>query len=614
MAVGNFKSQDLRFLGLLAERFLPLRGEIRRRPRPSDQIAVSESHDKVRTMLDTSTAGTFEPPSPAARLAAHCRPLLHAVGELLERNRYVFLLLASLGYFSVTIYRAQHQLFWFDEIFTFYIARLPNIASIWNACMHGVDFNPPLLYLLTRWSQGIFGVNELGTRMPEVVGFWVFCLCLYRFTSLRANALAGFIALLLPLTTGGYWYAYDARSYGVVLGFFGLALISWQAAATRGPRQWASVAGLAASLSSAALCHCYAFLLFIPLGCGELARTIIRKRFDAAVWGALLLPAVVSVATVLPLVRSVHTHLGTWWPSFNDLWTGWDLSLPAGFARGRTILVMERSERILTQWFSLLLVALIGASALSLSSLTIKRKDGSAGWSFTSYETVALLAALFTPVIAFVSARLAHAPLYGRYSLIVVAGIACLVGAACKRSTAGVLVLGMTVLLIMGQFAVFYFGNTVIEPAGGSRIGKLPASNSFPFQMITDAASGGEPIALLDDWEFAPMFYYAPPSLQSRLVALTPALNPENYLRLQRCCGALGAISSQPDFLNAHPSFFVYSQEDKLLSKMESFGLQHGQITDQSCQGGHCLLRVTFPSPLSETRQGLSSAQNITPH
>jgi len=128
MAVGNFKSQDLRFLGLLAERFLPLRGEIRRRPRPSDQIAVSESHDKVRTMLDTSTAGTFEPPSPAARLAAHCRPLLHAVGELLERNRYVFLLLASLGYFSVTIYRAQHQLFWFYEIFTFYLARLPNIG------------------------------------------------------------------------------------------------------------------------------------------------------------------------------------------------------------------------------------------------------------------------------------------------------------------------------------------------------------------------------------------------------------------------------------------------------------------------------------------------------
>jgi hypothetical protein len=570
-------------------------------------------------MLDTRTAGRFELPSLAARLAAQFCALLHAVGDLLERNRFVFLVLASLGYFSVTIYRAQHQLFWYDEIFTFYISRLPNIASIWNACTHDVDFNPPLLYLLTRWSQGIFGANELGTRMPEVVGFWVFGLCLYRFVSLRANALAGFIAFLLPLTTGGYWYAYDARSYGLVLGFFGLALISWQAAATRGPRQWASVAGLATSLSSAALCHCYAFLLFIPLGCGELARTIIRKRFDAAVWGALVLPAVVSVATVLPLVRSVRT-LGAWRPGLNDLWTGWDLSLPTVFARGPSILVLERSERILTQWFSLLLVALIGGSALSLLSLAVNRKDGSTGWSFKSYETVALFAALFTPVIAFVSARLAHAPLYGRYSLIVVAGIACLVGAACKGSTAGALVLGMTVLLVMGQFAVFYFGKTVIEPAGGSRIGKHPASSSFSFPMITDAASGGDPIALLDDWEFGSMFYYAPPSLQSRLVALIPpgkiraALNREGYLRLQRCCGALGAISSQPDFLNAHPSFFVYSQEDKLLSKMASFGLQHGHITDQSCQGGHCLLRVTFLSPPSETRQSLSSAQSITPH
>jgi hypothetical protein len=570
-------------------------------------------------MLDTSTTGTVEPPSPAVRLAAHFRPLLHAVGDLFERNRYAFLLLASLGYFSVTIYRAQHRLFWFDEIFTFYIARLPNIASIWNVCTHGVDFNPPLLYLLTRWSQGIFGATELGTRMPEVVGFWVFCLCLYRFVSLRANGLAGFIAFLLPLTTGGYWYAYDARSHGLVLGFFGLALISWQAAATRGPRRWASVAGLATSLSSAALCHCYAFLLFIPLGCGELARTIVRKRFDAAVWGALVLPAVVSVATVLPLVRSVTHAFGTSRPGLNDLWTGWDLSLPAGFARGPTILVLERSERILTQWFSVLLVALIGGSALSLLSLSVKRKDVSTGWSFTSYETVALLAALFTPVIAFVSARLAHTPLNGRYSLTVVAGIACLVGAACKRSTAGVVVLAMTVLLIMGQFAVFYFGNTVIEPATASRIGKRPASNSFPFRMIADAARGGDPIVLLDDLEFASMFYYAPPSLQSRLVTLTPVVrtpatfNREGYLRLKRCCGALGAISSQPDFLNAHPSFFVYGQEDKLLSKMASFGLQHGQITDQFCQEGHCLLRVTSSSPQCETQQSPSSPQS-TPH
>jgi hypothetical protein len=280
--------------------------------------------------------------------------------------------------------------------------------------------------------------------------------------------------------------------------------------------------------------------------------------------------------------------------------------------------VLERSERILTQWFSLFLVALIGGSALSLFSLAINRKDASTRWSFTSYETVALLATLFTPVIAFVSARLAHAPLYGRYSLVVTAGIACLVGAACKRSTVGVVVLGVTVLLIMGQFAVFYFGNTVIEPASGSRIGKRPASDSFPFRRI-DAASGGDLIVLLDDLEFGPMFYYAPPSLQSRLVALIPAgktpaaLNPEGYLRLQRCCGALGTISSQPDFLSAHPSFFVYSQEDKLLSKMATFGLQQGQMTDLSCQGGHCLARVTFPSPQSEARQSPSSAPS-TPH
>jgi hypothetical protein len=95
--------------------------------------------------------------------------------------------------------------FWFDEIFTLYISRLPDLGSIWSACTHGVDFNPPLLYLLTRWSQAVFGANELGARIPQVVGYWVFCLCLYRFVSMRTNALAGFIALscqLPPAVTG----------------------------------------------------------------------------------------------------------------------------------------------------------------------------------------------------------------------------------------------------------------------------------------------------------------------------------------------------------------------------------------------------------------------------
>jgi hypothetical protein len=149
-------------------------------------------------------------PSPlrvADRIQRACDSLVRA----LTLHEYAFLLFASLGYFTITFYRAERKLFWFDEIFTLYIARLPDLGSIWSACIHGVDFNPPMVYLLTRWSQAFFGANELGARIPQVVGFWIFCLCLYRFVSIRTNALAGFIALLLPITTGDYWYAYLSK-------------------------------------------------------------------------------------------------------------------------------------------------------------------------------------------------------------------------------------------------------------------------------------------------------------------------------------------------------------------------------------------------------------------
>jgi hypothetical protein len=239
-----------------------------------------------------STRAVEGSPSPL-RVADQIQRAGDSLVRVLTLHQYAFLLLASLGYFAITFYRAPRRLFWFDEIFTLYIARLPDLASIWSACIHGVDFYPAMLYLLTHWSQAAFGANELGARIPQVVGFWVFCQCLYRFVSIRTNALAGFIALLWPITTPGYWYAYEARSYGLVLGFFGLALISWQAATDqahsecvvrvneqahsecvvrvkekRSSRRSIPLAGLAVSLIGAALCHGYTFLFFVPFGVG----------------------------------------------------------------------------------------------------------------------------------------------------------------------------------------------------------------------------------------------------------------------------------------------------------------------------------------------------------
>jgi hypothetical protein len=552
---------------------------------------------KVSILRQPTTAVRSEPASPSRGLIDQIVRGLDNVTAFLALHQYIFLALASVGYFAITGYRAHRRLFWFDEIFTFYISRLPDLASIWSACTHGVDFNPPLLYLLTRWSQDLFGVTELGTRIPQILGFWIFCLCLYRFVSLRTNPLAGFIALLYPLTTGAYWYAYDARSHGVVLGFFGVALISWQAAADRARGKIAPVLWLGASLIGAALCHCYAFILFIPLGIGELTRTILKKRIDTGVWCTFLLAAVVSVITVVPLLRAgrgilTSLEFTTTWAS---LAASWDLAF---------------NPRV-TFVFLLIVSASAVLPHIRRPFAGTTDSDGVNSWTFARYESAALAAILCAPLFVFIAARIGHAPMYGRYSLILTGGVACVIGAVAARSNAtGLLVLSMILLTITGGFAKFHREDAAYEPATDLAVSTRVASVSSDADWIASTAPGGDPVVLLNDLTFAPLFHYATSSIRSRLVYLPTDLNGEGYLRLQRCCGAPGTVSARPDFLAAHPDFFIYGPAAGFANQSDRFRGPRARVIDLGCREGYCLARVvSLPSgaePFSGTTQPLS--------
>ena len=174
------------------------------------------------------------------------------LAETLERHKGAVLAVFSIVYFGFTFYRASRKLFWFDELFTVYVSRLPDFKSVWRSLLTSVDFQV-VLYLLTRFSEHIFGEGHIATRLPEILGFWVFCLCLFRFVSLRLSVLSACVSLLFPLVTGAYWYAYEARAHGLVLGFCGIALISWQAAAELTARRGWWLFALGGSLACALL-------------------------------------------------------------------------------------------------------------------------------------------------------------------------------------------------------------------------------------------------------------------------------------------------------------------------------------------------------------------------
>ncbi|MBV9678722.1 MAG: hypothetical protein JO185_20470, partial [Acidobacteriaceae bacterium] len=118
-------------------------------------------------------------------------------------------ILAMMGMLGIV--KAYYKPLWLDEIMGVLIAKLPLKSDIWAICKAGVDNQPPLYHYAMRASIQFFGNDALGTRVPSLVGYLLFSLCLYWFVSRRASRLYGLAAMLFPWTTRCWYYATEGR-------------------------------------------------------------------------------------------------------------------------------------------------------------------------------------------------------------------------------------------------------------------------------------------------------------------------------------------------------------------------------------------------------------------
>src|ERR1700680_5005875 len=64
---------------------------------------------------------------------------LAAVEKFLDKHPFVVIGVFSVLYFIITSFHAARKLFWYDELFTWYMCALPNLHSIWAALIAGAD-------------------------------------------------------------------------------------------------------------------------------------------------------------------------------------------------------------------------------------------------------------------------------------------------------------------------------------------------------------------------------------------------------------------------------------------------------------------------------------------
>ena len=86
--------------------------------------------------------------------------------------------------------------------------------------------------------------------------------------------------------------------------------MSWQAAAEQTEKRLWQLSGLAVAVAGAMLTHTYGLLVILPVGFGELIRSIRIKRLDWTVWLTLGLSSSAILVSV-PLRQVFKSFLGT---------------------------------------------------------------------------------------------------------------------------------------------------------------------------------------------------------------------------------------------------------------------------------------------------------------
>lgn len=206
----------------------------------------------------------------------------------IERQAGWALLGLSALYVFGTITFARRKLFWFDEVSTLEIARLP-FARVFSALHAGADHQTIFFHLVTRASVWLAGDGLLGLRLPAVAGFLAMSLGLFVFVRRRLGTMSGFVAFLLPFLTGLERYTAEARAYGLMLAFCGIALVAWQAAASQSRNRTLSLSVLAVAALCATAAHSYAVFFIAALAAGEAVRFRETWKPDWALWAALAL-------------------------------------------------------------------------------------------------------------------------------------------------------------------------------------------------------------------------------------------------------------------------------------------------------------------------------------
>jgi hypothetical protein len=474
---------------------------------------------------------------------------LNALTERLRQaaaSRALVYTVFTVLYLVPTLWLANGKLMWDDEFFTLYLSR-SGWRSLLVSLATGADQHPPPFYYLTHWLLHLLGTNHLVLRLPAIVGFWILCVSLYEIVRKLTMPIWGVVAMLLPLSTEIYYYASEARGYGLVTGFSAMAVLAW-IMATEPRRHAVFLPLLAVSLACAVSSHYYAGLILISLTAGELVRSRALGRIDLPVWIAFaftFLPLVI----FLPTIRSARGYSTHFWavPIWSDAISFYSTKLGLGAVPLIGFLAAGLVFGFGTQGWR--------ARQLKLGTYPDDRLFERAPLPIWQATALYLLAA--TPVTAMLVAKFATHAFSPRYAICSIVGIATLATYLLWRVSPRALtaIAAAVLCLIMYGFQI-----RVLHAKYREQRASLAGSTAAL------AKTGDAQIALIDITVMHQLSYYAPREIAARVNYVADPERSVEYLRQDTI--DRGLLDLRPwfplkvvrmeSFLADNPHFFAY--------------------------------------------------------
>jgi hypothetical protein len=432
--------------------------------------------------------------------------LAESTGRACEEHRVWVLAACSVLYVVVIGLIAVQKPLENDELFTWHIATLPGMGDVWAALMAGGEQLPPFFYVVTRASLSVLGDNNLALRLPAMLGFWFMCVCLFVCVANRSSVLHGTVAMLFVLTTGAYYYAFDARPYGLVLGFCGVALVCWQALADGARRRGPLLVGLAASLGAANACHYYAILALLPFVCGEFVRLVSRRRLDLGVVAALA-ASLAPFWIFAPLIQAARAYSTGYWA--RPVW---------GDIPGFFYFMLTSSALPMTA------IVLVAALYYSIRPAASGTGDEPRPSGLRGHEVALALGFLALPFVAVALAVFVTGAFTNRYAMPATLGLGLLVPFGFRQVLGRRAALTLILVLCLAAGFARRGGMTLQESA------KSVTTRESIIAMLQASRSDLTDIVCSDPHLFIILSHYAPPEVRSRLLYLADAGESTHYL------------------------------------------------------------------------------------